>query len=72
MRHVFYTILILICGIALIGCKDRTDSAKVIPKTEPNETGPSTAEIMRYHHQNAQLSQNPILLIYRELLCTRT
>jgi len=36
MRQVIATVLILLCGVVLVGCKDKSDSANDIPKAEPN------------------------------------
>ncbi|MFC1764915.1 hypothetical protein ACFL6U_22945 [Planctomycetota bacterium] len=44
MRHVIVAILILICGAALVGCKDKPDSAKDIPQADPNISEPNIAE----------------------------
>jgi hypothetical protein len=44
MKQVTTTFLILTCIVALVGCKDKSDSAKDIPKTEPNVSEPNTTE----------------------------
>lgn len=40
MRQVIATVLILICGVAVVGCKDKSDSAKAIPKAETKVSEP--------------------------------
>ena len=41
MRQVLSAVLILMCGVALVGCKGESDSAKDIPKAEPNTAEPN-------------------------------
>ena len=44
MRQVITAVLILMCGVALVGCKGKSDSEKGIPKAEPNVSEPDIAE----------------------------
>ena len=41
MKQIITTLLILTCAVALIGCKDDSDSSKKIPDTEPNVSDPN-------------------------------
>ena len=36
MNHIIHVLLILICGVALVSCKDKTSSSNDIQNTEPN------------------------------------
>ena len=36
MKQLMTTALILVCGVALVGCADRSDSENEVPGTEPN------------------------------------
>ena len=44
MKQVITIFLILTCAVALVGCKDKSDSAKGIQETEPNVSETNTAE----------------------------
>ncbi len=48
MKHIIHALLILICFVALVGCKAKTDSSQDIQSTEPNvskSNEPSSSEI---------------------------
>ena len=36
MKHIIHVLSILICAVALVGCKDKIDSSQDIRDTEPN------------------------------------
>ncbi len=44
MRQVIAAVLILMCGVALVGCKGKPVSEKAIPKVEPNVSEPNIAQ----------------------------
>ena len=44
MKQIITALLILTCAVALIGCKDDSDSSKKTPDTEPNVSEPSASE----------------------------
>jgi hypothetical protein len=44
MRPVTANVLILVCGITLVGCKGESDPTKGIPKAEPNVPEPNMIE----------------------------
>jgi hypothetical protein len=47
MKHIIHALLILICVVALVGCKAKTDSSQDIQNTEPNvseSNEPSSSE----------------------------
>jgi hypothetical protein len=44
MKPIITTLLILTCVVALVGCKDKTDSAKDIQKTKPNVSDSNVPE----------------------------
>jgi hypothetical protein len=44
MRQVIAAILILMCGVAIVGCKGKPDAEKTTPKAEPNVSAPDIAE----------------------------
>jgi len=44
MRQVLSAVLILMYGVALVGCKGKSDSENDIPKAEPNVSEPNIAE----------------------------
>ena len=41
MKQIITALLILTCAVALIGCKDDSDSSKKTPDTEPNVSEPN-------------------------------
>lgn len=45
MKQIIFTVLMFMCGFALIGCKSKSDSAKDIPKAEPNLAGPNESPL---------------------------
>ena len=44
MKQIITALLILTCAVALIGCKDDSDSSKKMPDTEPNASEPNVSE----------------------------
>ena len=45
MKQVISTVLIIVCCFALVGCKDKSDSAKDVPKVEPNVSEPNESPL---------------------------
>ena len=41
MKQLMTTALILVCGVALVGCADRSESENEVPGTEPNNSSSS-------------------------------
>jgi hypothetical protein len=44
MRQILSSVLILMCGVALVGCKGKSASENDTPKAEPNVSEPNIAE----------------------------